>query len=319
MRALVVANPVAGGSTPELIDAVRRRCAKRVREVAIAWTDRPDAGVTLVERAVVEARAAGTPLDLVIAVGGDGTVREVAEGIARAGGAWPHGGTGEMPALLALPSGTGNSVYRALWGECAWEQTLDRALTSGHSQLRVLDLARVIEDDRATVLGYNAGLLGRIAQLLQANRGDAIEQRYEAAIGQAVEELAAYPQRVTVDDDVLYEGPTMMTTVGGLGRFGRGAFEVLPRSRVDDGLLDVCVIGEVARERFGEFAALLGTGQHVGRREVAYAQGARVKVERLDGEALVSEYDGDPRRAGSVATIDVVPRAVGALAALDPP
>jgi diacylglycerol kinase (ATP) len=132
-----------------------------------------------------------------------------------------------------------------------------------------------------------------------------------------LQELEAYPQRVTVDDRVLFEGPTMMTTVGGVRRFGQGNFEVLPRSVLDDGLLDVCVIGDVARERFGEFAMLISSGQHVERPEVAYAQGARVEIERLDGKPLVAEHDGDPRPAGTAATIEVVPAAVGALAALE--
>jgi diacylglycerol kinase (ATP) len=248
--------------------------------------------------------------------GGDGTVREAAEGIARAAGAWPDGGAGEPPALLVIPSGSGNSAYRALWGERPGEEMVDAALAPGGARLRVLDLARVVEDDRAALLGYNVGLLARIAQLLQANRGATGVDRHQAAIGQAVEELAAYPHRVTVDDELLYEGPTMLTTVGGVGRFGKGTFLVLPRSELDDGLLDVCVIGEVAREQFGEFAMLLMNGEHIGRPEVRYAQGRRVRIERLDGEPLVAEYDGDPRPAGPAATIEAVPAGFGALAPL---
>ncbi|MFL5913890.1 MAG: diacylglycerol/lipid kinase family protein [Gaiellaceae bacterium] len=315
-RALVVANPIAGSCTPELVDAVERRCAQHVRQVTTVWTEGPDAAVALVEQALADARTEGAPLDLVVAVGGDGTVREVAEGIARAGGAWPDGDVAERPALLVIPSGGGNSTYRALWGERAWEDAVEEALGLGRTVVRTLDLARIAEDERATLLGYNTGLLGRIAELRRASRGNAGEETYYAAIQQAIEELESYPQRVTVDGRVLYEGSTMMTTVGGVRRFGRGAFELLPRSVLDDGVLDICVIGEVPRELFGEFAALISTGGHLERAEVEYAQGARVTIERLDGKSLVAEHDGDTCPTGSVATIEIVPRAVPALAAL---
>jgi diacylglycerol kinase (ATP) len=73
---------------------------------------------------------------------------------------------------------------------------------------------------------------------------------------------------------------------------------LLPRSVLDDGLLDVCVTAEVSRERLGELAALVPAGTHLGEREVTYARGTAVRIERVDGEALEIEHDGDPLQMG---------------------
>jgi diacylglycerol kinase (ATP) len=318
-RALVVSNPRSTAASGELLDAVAARCARDLVDVVRVATRGPDGAVELVEHALREAAADGAPFGLVIAVGGDGTVRETAEGIARATGAWAGGGAPAEPALAIVPAGSGNSAFRALWGERERDDALEAALSAGAHRVRRIDLARVEgadrSADRATLLGLNTGLVARIVQLIQADSGPPGPDRYVRAIGAALAELAPYPQRVVVDGELLHEGPAILTTVGGVRRFGRGTFELLPRSELDDGLLDVCVVGNVPRERFDEVGMLIPTGAHLDHPEVSYAQGRRVEVERLDGAPLAVEHDGDPRPSGARVALEVVPAAVAVRAA----
>ncbi|HEX8067913.1 MAG TPA: diacylglycerol kinase family protein [Thermoleophilaceae bacterium] len=355
----MVASPAAAGASPERVEAVAARCRARLDAVETAWTGEPDGGVTLVADRVAAAERDGSPLEAVVAVGGDGTVREVAEGLARASGRWPSGSGGEAkprggggaarladggggrwpsgggPALLVVPAGSGNSAYRALWGESPWTAAVDAALgregggegegdgesegDGGRARPRRLDLLRLVEADRATLLGVNAGLVARIAQLVQEQAGVPEEDRYWAAIATALEDLRTFPGRVELDGRVVHEGPVTLATAGGVRRFGRGSFELLPRSVLDDGLLDVCVVGELTPERVEELARLVPGGEHLGRPGVSYGQGRRLRLERTDGEPLVVEHDGDPRPAGDVVTVEVVPGAVPVLAAPDAP
>jgi diacylglycerol kinase (ATP) len=338
-RVLVLVNAVAGGSTDATAAEVETRCAA-AGEVEVVRTASGDEAVEAASRAAAD-RAA----DVVVAVGGDGTVRGVAEGLARGLGRWPggardggasdRGGGRTGPALFVVPAGSGNSVYRALCGELPWADALDAALAD-RAPVRELDLIRVADEDRGALLGVNAGLIARIAEIIEelkaearaaAGEGvavtseeadaDAVQQRYWGAIGQALEELDQFPVRVAIDDRLVHEGMLTMATVGGVRRFGRGSFEVLPRSVLDDGLLDLCVIAGVTREELQELAGAVPAGQHLGRPGVSYEQGRRIVIERTDGQPLGIEHDGDPYPAGASIELEVVTAAVPALAAPD--
>jgi len=146
---------------------------------------------------------------------------------------------------------------------------------------------------------------------------DAVQQRYWGAIGLALQELDQFPVRVTVDGRVVHDGALTMATVGGVRRFGRGSFEVLPCSVLDDGLLDVCVIGGVKQEELQELAAAVPAGQHLGRPGVAYERGRKIVIERTDVRPLGIEHDGDPYHTGATLELEVVRAAVPAVAAVE--
>ena len=324
-RATIVANPAAGSASDADLSALAERLRAAVGDVGVVHTRGPGEAVGLVAEGVAEG------VDLVVAVGGDGTVREAAEGLARGGGRWPGGGgaNGARPALFVVPAGSGNSVYRALWGdERPWRDALDAVLSGGDGvRVRALDLIRIDEADRGALLGVNVGLVARIAERLEQVKAegprpkddDELQQRYWSVIAEVLQRREALPVRVTVDGDVVHDGPAMLVTVGGVQRFGGGAFALLPQSELDDGVLDVCAIGGLTEEGLQEMSALVPAGQHVGKPGVAYAKGRRIEIERTDGETLVIEHDGDPRPAGTTLTLDVVSGAAPALAGPEAP
>ncbi len=291
--ALVVVNPAARGDAENLGREVRAGLGAAGRKVVAADRfDGPDPDV-----------------DLVVAVGGDGTVREVALGLARSA-------TG--PPLLIVPGGTGNSVYRALWGDRPWPEVLDDALTPGRHRVRRLDLGRWADDGRAFLLGLSAGFMARVVEVSAGLDGTGGRERYQAAAVAALDDLRPFPGVVTVDGSVVADGPLTMVSVGG-ARHRAGTFQLLPRSVLDDGLLDVCTIGEVDAAGFAELAGRVVEGTHLGRPEVGYARGRSVVIERTDGEPLAVETDGDVEPGtGARVTVTVVPGAVPVVAPPDP-
>lgn len=83
-----------------------------------------------------------------------------------------------------------------------------------------------------------------------------------------------------------------LVAVGG-ARHRSGTFQLLPRSVLDDGLLDVCVVAGVDATGFVELAGAVMEGSHLSDPRVSYAQGSTVVVERTDGQPLIFESDGD--------------------------
>ena len=322
-RVLVVVNSAARGGAAEMADDVQRWC----RESGLEPVTLAPIGY---ERAVNEIRSAlggDGPWQAVIAVGGDGTVRTCAE--AAAGG--------EVP-MAIVPAGTGNSLYRALWEDRPWPEVLAEALIAGTPgeaadstpgvapggpvRVRQVDLLRVTGSDSAmeatAMLGVSAGLIAEVVCASEELTGVSGRERYSAATGPVLEAHVPFPARVTVGEVVLAEGPVSLVAVGG-ARHRSGTFQLLPRSLLDDGLLDVCVIRGVDAAGFIELAGAVVAGEHVGLPEVAYGQGRSVRIERTDGEPLPFEYDGDvwPSSERSV-TVEVVAPAVPMLAPQQP-
>jgi diacylglycerol kinase (ATP) len=298
--ALVVANPTAGSVFPGLVDEVGVRLRDVYGSVEQVWTAaRGDAG-TLV---------ASSHADVVVAIGGDGTVREVAEAIAA------HPDRSRTPVLLALPAGSGNSSSRNLWGERTVPEIID-AVAAGHTVVRQLDLLRLEEPRVHALLGASSGFLAQV--LIAARDVDPSVKgmdRYFAGAGQVLAAMPDHPTRVTVDGTVLHEGPASSVAVGG-GRFRANAFQFLPHSVLDDGRLDVSTMGPLDAAAVAEVAPLVPIGAHLDRPDVTYARGHHVVIERTDGDSLVAEFDGEVwDAAGSRLTIDIIAHAVPALAA----
>lgn len=302
----LIANPQSGRRDQELIETVIRCCTELVAELSTVRTDYAGHAEEIAAKAMAEG------VELVIVIGGDGTVCEVASGLVQAAAECPGLA---VPTILIVPAGTGNSLYREIWGDRPWEQAVTAALTGSRPSIRRLDLARIRETGDHVLLGACSGLVaealvtaGRIAELHGRDR-------YQEAVSRTLREFTPYPGRVTVDGRVVHEGTEVLANVGG-GRYRGGQFMVLPRSVLDDGLLDVCIVGGELDPR--ELPGLTRDGAHLGRPEVVYERGRRIVIERTDGRPLTFEHDGEIQAdPGHRYTLEVLPNAVPVLAPPD--
>src|SRR3954462_11798539 len=255
--ARMIANPAAGRGTPDLIAELTAACREHVAEVSVTWTSEPGSAVTDAAAAVRDRT------DVVIAVGGDGTVREVVRGLLQAG----RGAA--LPSLLILPGGTGNSTFLGTWGGWDWPQVVPAALTGQRTERRLLDLARLQELDELVLLGTSTGL---IAEALVTARRVSVSgrDRYQIALAATAADFEPYPGRVWVDGELVHTGPTVFVNVGG-GQHRGGRYQLLPNSLLDDGELDVCVVGGDIRPE--DVPALTLDGGHLGTPGVSYGRG----------------------------------------------
>jgi len=180
--------------------------------------------------------------DVVVAAGGDGTVRVVASELARTG-----------VALGILPVGTGNLLARNLSLPLQMDTALDVVLSG---QDRAIDLVRMggddLDDDHFAVMGG----LGLDAAIMQG-APDELKKR----VGWPAYFIAglrhfrdpAVKVEITVDDGptVRYRASTVV--IGNVGTL-TGGIPLLPDAAPDDGRLDVVV---VAPRRFVTWIRLL--------------------------------------------------------------
>lgn len=318
-RAAIVVNPAARGGADALAEEVAAILRTRGVEALLLRTAAAGDGVAVARGAVSD-----RGVSLVLAVGGDGTAREVAQGMAEGLGTWPGGGPAPQgaPSLVIVPAGTGNSMHKAIWADRTGQEVVDLALR-GAAVRRDLDLVRITPTPAfaaggvppAVLLGASAGFLRWAVEATAGFPELAGRELYAAAGLAAAQELAPYAARVSVDGRVLAEGPVALAAVGGARRRG-GSLLLLPRSVLDDGLLDVCVLGAGGPDDAIALLMAALEGGHLGHPDVHYAQGREVLLECLDGP-LPFEHDGDLWPGADPALrLSVVPNA---LPVLSPP
>jgi diacylglycerol kinase (ATP) len=302
VRALVVHNPTAGGGRAgRLAPQVVERLAGDGVEVDQHRT------LSLEDARLAACQAAGE-VDAVVAIGGDGTVGACAAGLADAGvsGGSP-GESGVRAALGVVPAGGGNDAARSL-GLPA-DDPLAAAGLLTRLRRRPADLATVAGRAYLNVAG--AGFdseVNRLAnQRLRWARG---RPRYVGAV--LAELVVGRPATFElVLDGQATRLQAWLVAVANGPSYG-GGMRVAPAARLDDGLLEVVVIGAIGKLEFLRTFPQVFSGRHVEHPAVAVHRAARVD---LDADRTLAVYaDGEP--AGTLpATFEVRPAAVTVLAA----
>jgi diacylglycerol kinase (ATP) len=294
VRALLVHNPTAGGGRAAgLLPAVTERLRSGGVEVDQHATR------SLEDARQAAHQVAGT-VDMVVAVGGDGTVGACAAGLADAG-------PGARAALGVVPAGGGNDAARSLGLPLG--DPLAAAALLPTLRRRPADLALVGERSYLVVAG--AGFdseVNRVAnQRLWWVKGRA---RYVGAL--LAELVVGRPAgfRLTLDGEV-HELKAWFVTVANCQSYG-GGMRIAPDARLDDGLLDVVVVGDIGKPAFLATFPKVFSGRHLEHPAVSLHRARRVE---LEGDRALAVYaDGEP--SGSLPAIFAVqPAAIAVLAA----
>lgn len=214
----IVFNPESGSSVGQ--DELQAAFQPYESSHTITWSptteDDPGFGQT---RAAVERGD-----DTVIAVGGDGTVRAVAECLA-----------GTDTTLGVVPLGTGN----LLAGNLGVPEGLDAVAASLSSATRTLDVG-VVNDERFTVMagmGFDACMIRDANPEVKRKLGT-VAYVISGAKNAPASLVGA---TVSIDGRQVWRGRTAMVLVGNCGSV-TGGLEVFPDARTDDGRLDVAVL-----------------------------------------------------------------------------
>jgi diacylglycerol kinase (ATP) len=239
--------------------------------------------------------------DLVVSIGGDGTLREVASALVDIESKTP---------LFVVPAGRGNSTYRHLYGDEDW-RAVARRLADGIDP-QPLEVGRVEADPEIEptyfLLGFTAGLFR--SALDNAERLRALPGPLAYVLATAGAALVDDPVEASVDVDGerLHDGAARLVAIGG-GRYRGSDFALLPDSRPGDGMLHALVVEPAGIRGSLRLGMLARTGRLLEHSAVSYATGERATVRSATG--LPVEVDGTPISTPlSGAAISVVPAAL---------
>jgi diacylglycerol kinase (ATP) len=285
----VVANPTAGrGKGAKLIP----RVDALLRSLGIPHTLHICEGPDDPERLAREAAAVGA--DIVAALGGDGQVGAVANGLI---------GTGA--ALAVIPSGTGNDFARHLGLDRKDPMSAVSMLSTPN--IRKIDVVRIHTPERERYY-VNVGGAGFDSEVNEHANGVRFLKGTAKYIFSTFAILARFKAgdfKVSVDgEEHSFRG--MMLAVGNGTSYG-GGMQVCPQAVSDDGMLDLCVIQELPKRQFVVTFPKVFKGRHVDHPAVRMLRGTQVEIS-ADRPFLVY---ADGERVGSLpATFTVVPSAL---------
>ncbi|WP_291289803.1 YegS/Rv2252/BmrU family lipid kinase [Enorma sp.] len=319
-KTLIIANPVSQ------LGQGKRVAEQLWRFLSLYHHDPERFELVYTERArhATELAEAAADFDSVIALGGDGVVHEVVNGLM-------HIDRDARPAMGVVPVGSGNDFAR----------TLGMDDFSGESSARYLNCERVAFDIGKLSLWDNAADAEGAAR---SSTPDAIEYFVEtfsfgldAAVAMGTYSLRTttkltgnalymasgadvllrkfrpYPTRISLDGGAPEERRTFIGAVQLGPTYGSG-FYICPGADPTDGLFDICLAsGRATRVEALSLLLRAKNAHHVGSRLISFAQASHIDIEFL-GEDYPMQADGEQVRAAHV-VIDILP---GELTVLKP-
>lgn len=258
--------------------------------------------------------AAGDQADVIVLFGGDGTIHRHLSQLVKVG----------LP-VLVVPVGSGNDFARVLGLRRATDALASwQRFCAGRDNVRAIDLGVISplefggvspstdaqgrsaphEHARDSVPGtrhYFCSVAGMGLDSEVARRANSLPRwlrghgGYALTLAPTIFRFAAFPMKIFTPDGgagwtTRNDQPTILAAFANTSTYGDG-MKIAPLAQMDDGQLDVCVIGGIAPFKLVRMFPTVYFGRHLGIREVKYFKAERVRVET---EAPIDIYaDGE--------------------------
>ncbi|MDX1569820.1 MAG: diacylglycerol kinase family lipid kinase [Xanthomonadales bacterium] len=287
--AVAIINP-ASGKTRSVLDELAGGLRNTLDSVEIQHTESQDHATELA------AEALDRGAEMIIAVGGDGTVSEVVNGF------FDVDGNPRNPeaALGVVMSGTGGDFRRC-----------HPIPATTRNQLRILGRGRTcpIDIGLVTYLDHagrearryfsnsaSMGLSGRVCDYVNRHT---LTKRLGGRIAfhlAAVRSLIGYRNaQVTLQaEDADIDQSVAVNTVAIMnGPFFGGGMQVAPDAQTRDGVLDVVVLGDFGFWEAVRSMPMIYDGSHVGHEKVSRFRSRRIRAAPIDDSEVLLEIDGE--------------------------
>ncbi len=274
-KVLFIINKYSGSGYQSGVEGrILARCAELNLEPSIEFTQGRGHAIELARQGAISKK-----FEIVFAVGGDGTVNEVARGIATT-----------QQIMGILPKGSGNGLARHLGIPINFIKSLDFI---GSTSVLSMDSFTVNYHLSVNVSGI--GFDGHVANLFGKN-GNRGFWGYSRLVLKEFFRYREFKGKILIDDHT-YELPAFIIAFANSSQFGNNA-RIAPQASVCDGILDVSFIRKVPVYQALGFAGKMFTGQLENSAYVIIKPGKRITLSfdapmpyHIDGEGMKPTRD----------------------------
>ena len=286
-KILFVINPISGGKAkynfPEKID---KYLDKSKFDYKCVFTEYHGHG------SILAAEAIKNGADILVAVGGDGTINEVATEV---------DGTDKLMGII--PFGSGNGLARSL------------GIPVGDVQaIRRINNLRIIKIDSGTFNGkkfFNMAGVGFDAQI-SSRFAENIKRGLISYVKIVFSEVSNYHSQYyhLIIDGKEYEFKAFMISIANSSQYGNNA-HISPFASLEDGMLDVCIVKPFPLYMFPALVLRMFRKNSHKSNYLEIIQGRKIIITRTQEAAV--HLDGDPFYMGTVLSIGVNPNSLNIL------
>jgi diacylglycerol kinase (ATP) len=281
MRHYFIVNPrSANGQTAKRWPAIKQAFEAALGPLDFALTEAKGHATKL----ALLAQAQG--YEKIIAVGGDGTLHEVLNGLSERAvlGYYPSGTGQDFSQTMGIAGRSlADHVQRLLKGE---QRRIDVGLVTYRSPEGGLAARKFIN---VSSLGFSAHVVQRVNRSSKRFGGKAT---FIFGVLRSLLFLKNNDLRIEVDGAEFFDGRSLIVTMAN-GRFFGGSMMIAPQAEVDDGLLEVVVVGKMGRIEVLLNIGSIYAGQHLANPKVKLTRGKEIAISskeiswiEADGELL---------------------------------
>lgn len=278
---LFIINPISGiGKQKNIEELIRDNIDASSYEYQVKFTKGPGHGTELAKEAV----ASG--VDVVVAIGGDGTVNEIGQAL-----------VGSSTALGIIPTGSGNGLARHLKIPFQFKKAIE---VINRCKIRKIDTATINDQVFLSIagVGYDAFVAKKFA--------DAPKRGFFTYFRIVSNEYSQYrPRKYILEvDGRIIKRRALSITFANSNQFGNNT-SIDPNAKLDDGLIDVCVVRRVPLWLVPLYVPALFFKTFHKTQYMEIIRAKKAVVTRKKGKTI--HLDGDPSQTGKVLEMRVNP------------
>ncbi len=257
MRIKFIVNPTAGKGKAQIARTMIEEKLENYNDHSFSFEETSCPG----DATRITREAIAKQYDIVVSVGGDGTVNEIIQGL-----------VGSDIKLGIIPAGSGNDLAKSVGIPKDIHSALSLVLASN---VQEIDVGRVNEQYFINVagIGFDVEVLNQLESIRKFFSGTL------AYVLSVLKTLISYKfKNVTlILDDQQIEREILLVAIGN-GRYYGGGMMITPSALVDDGYFDICIINKLSKLRILKLFPTIFKGTHIHEPEVECFRAKRVKI-----------------------------------------
>lgn len=278
---LYIINPISGiGKQKNIEELIHENTDTSVFDYKVKFTKGPGDGSFLAKEAVEEG------VDVVVAIGGDGTVNEIGQML-----------VGTSTALGIIPTGSGNGLARHLKIPFRFEKAIG---VINRCKIKKIDTATINDQIFLSIagVGYDAFVAKKFAA--------APKRGFFTYFRIVSNEYSQYlPKKYVLEiDGKIIRRKALSITFANSSQFGNNA-SIDPHAKVDDGLIDVCIVRRIPLMLVPLYVPMLFTKTFHKTQYIEIIRAKTATVTRKKGKSI--QLDGDPSQTGKILEMKVNP------------
>ncbi|TKC12975.1 diacylglycerol kinase family lipid kinase [Pedobacter polaris] len=281
---LFIINPISGGKKklkiPALIDLYLDKAKFNAN---FSYTE------YIGHAAEIAEEASNKNFDIIIAVGGDGTINEIAPKVMQ-----------QNKVLGIIPFGSGNGLARFLKIPM---DTIKAIQLINNFKIQVVDAAKLNERYFFNMAGM--GFDAHISSVFAGNKSRGLRGYVEMGL----KEMTSYlPQTYEIEiDGINFTREAYLVSVANSSQYGNNV-HISPKSSLIDGLLDICIVKPFPLYKLPVLAYQMLSKSTDRSDMVEILKGKNIKITRAKEDSI--HLDGEPYFMGKAINIEVIPLAL---------